>query len=525
MGKTFEVKIDRFDGGITNDPLDTSENVARMVTNFDSLTNQRRLIPYRSTESGDSSASTSKKQNFCIAKRTGTTYSLYSLGYISGDTKAEVLYKDLTTGAVNDLDDATWATPANNQSSDGTVNMGLFIYYEFMNKIFGLRTSSGNRPVIWIFDPTGGAWTDSERDIGNYRDVPSPITEENICGLVHSKDDILYIGFGANVIKNNNGTWTPFSVAALELPRKYLITAMCEYDGFLAIACAPANGVENSRIYLWDRDSSLTTISESIDAGEGIIKILEEVDGQLVSISLSGANGGTSATRFNDRVSFRRLVGQEMVKIKELQTGGTTAILRNRKQKIDNRLWFMMSISLNGATREGCWSVGRSNTSGQFTVVHEATPNNDTALSSGALNGFIKVGDYLFQSYTSGGTYGLSKTDDSANYTATAIYETTIRNDGDSSLTKKLLGVTVHTESMPAAGQIVLKYRVNRATNWTTIFTNTTDSDISHDAVNIESSGANLGEYKEIEFRIESTGGAVVTGLSYKGELVDRKKY
>jgi hypothetical protein len=109
-----------------------------------------------------------------------------------------------------------------------------------------------------------------------------------------------------------------------------------------------------------------------------------------------------------------------------------------------------------------------------------------------------------------------------------SIYETLALNDGDSSVTKKLLGVTVMTEPMPSSGQIVLKYRKNEdiiGDAWTTIFTHTTDDSISHSAINIESSGATLPEYKEIQFKIESTGGAVITGLKYKSEVIDKDLY
>ena len=83
------------------------------------------------------------------------------------------------------------------------------------------------------------------------------------------------------------------------------------------------------------------------------------------------------------------------------------------------------------------------------------------------------------------------------------------------------------TEPLPTAGQVVIKYRkdedLNDDTTWTTIFTNTTDNSISHDAVNI--SGEVLTQYKEIQFRIESTGGAVITGLKYKYEFIDKQLY
>jgi len=74
---------------------------------------------------------------------------------------------------------------------------------------------------------------------------------------------------------------------------------------------------------------------------------------------------------------------------------------------------------------------------------------------------------------------------------------------------------------MPTAGQIVLKYRTKEDEAWTTIFTHTTDDSQYHESVNIEADGSLIPQFKELQFRIESTGGAVVTGLVIKYELID----
>src|SRR3990167_487824 len=99
MAMLPEIKIDRFDGGIANDPRDPRESTCRMVTNFDILTDPKRLIPYNSAEDGDDAAATSQKQNFCIGYKTAGTdeWVLLALGVKSGASTAEVLYKSLTT--------------------------------------------------------------------------------------------------------------------------------------------------------------------------------------------------------------------------------------------------------------------------------------------------------------------------------------------------------------------------------------------------------------------------------------------
>ena len=189
----------------------------------------------------------------------------------------------------------------------------------------------------------------------------------------------------------------------------------------------------------------------------------------------------------------------------------------------------MSSITLNGTLREGVWSIGR-NKVGELTIAHERTPNNNTALTSGVLYNFIYVNDYLFQAYTDNGVFGLSKTIDGDTYSHNSIYETKIftgeLHGYDSSWLKFLLGVSVTHEPLGSGASVRVDYMIDEETSFTTILTSDTDNDISREAVNIESSGASLpGDYKEITFRVVATGGAEVTGLSFKEEITSRESY
>ncbi len=506
----IETTVDDFSKGIVNDSRDPRKGVARMVTNFN-LADTPRLTPYRDSEDGDSASATSKKQNFEIALRTGTTYSLYALGVKSGAATAEVTYKNLTTGAANDLDDNGWTNTTNNQSASVTAFFNLFKYYTKTGLIYGAKTNK-----IWAYDPSGSASFDE--DVIS-TDGGSSFNFTNIAqGLVHSKDDVLYIPYDNIIASNNNKTWVN---AAITIPAHLKINSICEYGNYLAIGASPLSGIGNSRVYLWDRDSSLTTLSESIDWGVGELKVLEEVDGYLVGISKVG---GTSDA-FVGRVIFRYLVGNRARKYDELVTGSSSITLLTVKQKIDNRVYFMLSCTINGAVREGLWSFGRSLLEDSFTIVHERTPNNDTALTAnGQVRGFYKVGDFTFISYINASSvFAISKTNDQSNFTATSIYESRIFGTLSPSFKKDLLGATVTTPFLPTAGQIVLEYAVDEnigTDTWTNIFTEATDNSISFSAVN-----SLPKDYKEIQFRIESTGGGEITGFTFKEKVTGKRNY
>ena len=546
MGK-IRTQLNWFSGGITNDPRDPARNVARYVANFDILTSPRKMIPYRSSESGEDTVARTIR-NYQVAVRTGSTFSLYGMGRTSAASDVvEIYYKDLTIGADNDLDDAQWTETANNVSASGAPSYVFFTYYRQTGRIYGAK--GGN--TYFAYDPTGSVAFDED---GATHSASATYTELSP-GVIHSKDDNLYVGRYNNagaggsksfVDKNDSGTW---SLAALTLPDHYIPTSICEWGNFLAIGCAHSDGVSNSRIFLWDRSETTPVLAESIDAGSGSLIILEEVDGELIAISQKGGRAGDfglvprSAPVHRNKVIFRRLDGNTMVKIFELQADhadytSTTTInttqLGATKRKVDNRLLFEMLIELNGAVRSGIWSIGRSGPGQPFSLIHERTPNNNTALTSASTSGprgFFIAGDFLFQSYSSAGTFAISKTDDTATYSHNSVWESKIFDGRDSndpsidaSYYKDLHEISIQTEELPTDGSVTVDYQVDEnigSESWTTLFTHSTDDSVSHSR---HSGGATMPkDYKQISFRILATGGAIVTGFVFDEEEKGRK--
>lgn len=510
------IVLNRWDGGIVNDARFPNSQVSKMVKNFDALTNPWQLIPYRDSEDVTPSLASDdvdNTQNFAVALRTGTTYSLYALGYIVGTTRARIVYKNLTTGASDDLSDNGWVQAANGTSTTNAVDLDLFVPYKVSGTtyIFGAL----NGASIWRFDPTGGAFVDAHQAL-TYTTIATN-------GVVHSKDDILYIPYDNKIAKNNAGSWTP---TALTLPAHLYITSISEYGDYLAIAAAPLSGVGSSRVFLWNRDDTLLTTSQSIDWGEGVVRIIEEVDGSLIGISVSGDAINQPSFRFDGRVVFRQLVGDSSYEFLKLvaDVGGAASIrMSPQKQKINNRLHFMMTITKDGTIHSGVWSVGKSSSDSSYSLFMERTLDNDTVLTNHIPIGFFYVGDFLFQAFQNGSSvYKVNKTNDSASFTATSIQETTV-NPGmpteNKPLKKQLVAVAVLNEDMPANGRIVLKYKVDGG-SFTTILTNTTDDSVVQEAAK-DASGNEFTSGREYEFRVESTGGAKITGLVYKYEILE----
>ncbi|HDO20109.1 MAG TPA: hypothetical protein ENG81_01100 [Candidatus Bathyarchaeota archaeon] len=91
----------------------------------------------------------------------------------------------------------------------------------------------------------------------------------------------------------------------------------------------------------------------------------------------------------------------------------------------------------------------------------------------------------------------------------------------DASILKALSKVNIQLSALPAAGKVIVKYKKDADATWTTIATNAVDDTISHVSVNIESTGVNLPEFREIAFRIELSGGAEMTAFKAKYEEKD----
>jgi len=502
MPKIYTIKIDRFNGGMVGDPRDPREAVCRACSNFDLFSQPYQLRPRFASEDGDSSASTSQKQNYTIALRSGTTYALFGLGVVSGTGRAEVQMKNISTGASNDLDDATWDNSINNnESSSGATNFELFTYYQRTGLIYGARAGTH----IWAFDPSSSAsWADSHQAL-----TYTTIRE----GLVHSKDDILYIPYDNKIAKNDNGSWT---VAALTLPSHLRIESIEERGNYLAIACVSKSSQSiESIVYLWDRDSSLETLSESYFWGNEQLKLIGEVDGFLVGISLKG----NITTSLADTVIFKYLSPTGPKEFARFEMG-TTTLLSSMRRKANGRLYFELYGSFDGVQRDGIWSISR--TQNGLAVTQEFTPNNTTALTNGQPKGFYFVNDFLFQSYLDNSVYKVSKTDDQGTYT-TSIYETTINPQMSvehRDLKKQLLGVRVTFVSLPASDTVPVYYKVDGASAWTLIGTASEDGTVSFEKTT-DTNSSNFTAGTEYEFKIESTHGAIPTSFSYKYAIIE----
>lgn len=499
-------KINKFNGGMTSNARSGNAEACRVIKHFDNYSLDSKLTPYRSMEVD--AVVESSLDTLRITKMLVANAKLYGFGAVSDvDSHAKVYVK--STGA----DPTTaWTTASGTatSASGGALSDVLFLAYH--NYLYG-----GNSTGIWKY----GDITSGGGEAFTYNEYTTHGATAQ--GLVHSKDDIMYIPSNNLILVNNSGSWS----VGLTLPTNSVVNCICEYGNYLAIACDQADGT--SVVYLWDRDSSLSTLSEKIDWGVGSLKLIECIGGVLTGISVSSAG----LNSISPEVLFKYYSGLTVIIFEQFAT--SLATIKADKQKFNDVFYFLAEMTINSVVLKGLWKIFKK-ADGKLTVSFDRLVRNDTALNAGGLKGFLRWGDYVFIAHLipTNSAYSIYRTNDQEIYTATSVYESKIfnavpgaggRRFGDSTLSKKLIGVSVSTEPLPANGSVSLYYKIDSETSWTLIFTNTTDNSISHSAVKIESSGANLPQHKEIQFRIESTGGAEITELDFLIELIPKRPY
>lgn len=488
------VSINEFSGGMTADIRDEALRVVKTAKHFDILTKRNTLTPNHSQVQGDSSSATQQMTDFLYYNSV-----VYGAGTDSGTGK-------ITVHTKSDFTLATWGSQANNAGASGTPVQGVFV--EYHGKGYGFY----NDGRVWANDLAGGAWNDTSTTIGSSAAVGA------IAGVVHSKDDVLYMATANIIGSNNNGSW---NAAALTLPSKYTVTCLCEFGDYLAIACKPKYS-GNSVVYLWDRNSSLTTISASIDWGFGNLQIIEQVDGELIGISF---RQDVLTSGPSNRLIFRNYVSGSGAQVfRELLVSGVGAsiyaLVYGRKFNA-NRLYFLADVLIDSVLFNGVWGLGK-NSYGKWVVWFDRLPNNDTAVASGAMRGFFMLGDFTFIAYSDSG-YKLTQTANTSVFAnGTSILETVINPNmltRDRTKNKQVKVVAVSTTPLTSGQQVVVKYKVDGGAYVTVLTQSTVGAVTTEQSAAGVTGGVTSG--REYQFRVESTGGAEITELKYSYEILE----
>lgn len=490
MSKSLTITKNSFFGGISDDPRKQSSTECQITKHFDIFSQPHKLIPYRSLEADTetSVSSTDLKQylvrDFVYASESSK---LYGLGQTAGGLTKILQKADATTGV--------WTTPASSEGN-GAVKNGCF--FEYKDYLWGFQ---GTTSIFkWGLLSGTPSITNATATVG--------ATITSVANGIIAADGNAYMAYNNVIVRiAPGGTVTD---SAKTVPDTYKITSLTNYGSYMAIAAAPKSVYNGqSKVYIWNLSSDLFT--ETIDWGEGELRILETVEGLLVGITDRYLNNSVGAGKGSMIVQV--YTGGSAQVYKEIYTQAlTNKTIPLSKVVKNNRLFWSAKIMTNssGTTyNEGIWSFGRKNSQYPFTLSLDIQDEN---VNTTGIEGFGSAANFFFIAHSGDGS--VDKTNDSAVYTFTSSYESQIYNFGAPFVFKKLESVTVFTAPLPTGASVTVSYKKDDETSFTTIGTFLTTGGISRDFINIESSGVDFPSFKEITFKISSTGGAEITGYS-----------
>jgi len=487
--KPQPISIEQFFGGISDDPRKASANEFQMSKHFDIFSQPQKLIPYRSLEADTetSVSATALKQylvrDFLYASASAKEYGLGQTG--AGLTK--ILQKaDASTGL--------WTLPATSEGNGAAIN-GCF--FEFKDYAWGFQgTTSLFR---WGLLSGVPAITNAAATVG--------ATITSVANGVIAADGNAYLAYNNVIVRIAPGL--TITDNAKTVPTNYKITSLSNFGSYLAIGCSPiASFNGQSKVFIWNLSSDL--FSETIDWGEGDLRVLEMVEGMLIGVTDRYLNNATGAGKGS--MIIQGYSGGSSQVLKEVFTqalvGKTIPISKFVK---NNRLFFAAKIMTNSAGTtydEGIWSFGRKNVNYPFSLTLDVIDEN---INTSGIQAIGAAANYFFIAHSGDGS--VDKTNDASIYTSTSIYESQIFDFNTPGITKRLNKVTIFTAPILASGSVTLKYKMDAQTTFTTIGSLSTVGALSRDFINIESSGADFPCANEMQFRLESTGGAEITGF------------
>lgn len=515
------VKINKFSGGLAEDVREKRTDSFANAHNFDVFNNDF-LKPYRDTETETLSSGTidAYKITDAVVNTSANTTSQKNIFFLgragSADETAKLFEKSTQLG---DLDDATSITSNIGVSTGGedtTHNVVPNTLVSYDKKLFFLATDSSANTWLMVYDRNTVTLSTILTTAGSDPIEDYPLNVQGTViprPFVHPKSGKMYIAVSGKLY-----TYDPINgliADQIVIPnyKEVVCTSLCDYGGYLAIATAPKNQGNPSKVILWDMTSS--TVNDIIDFGEGALMILENLGGVIIGLS-ADSTGGSSPFSVSPRIVMRGYSGGTSQVLKSFNS--TSIQLNNFKQKQNDKLFFVGKITVQGVETFQIFVCGK-NKSGSWFLSPDRLVNGDTAV--GDILGFNLIGDYLWAGYRTSSVNYLVRTNDASNFTATSIYESLVNHgmsEEDRGKKKQLKSVSVAKTS--TTGQLVLKYRVDSQSSgdWVTICTLSSGGKLNRKEGR-EATGTPFNAGYEYQFRVESTNGAELVEVKYEYDV------
>lgn len=514
--QNYKETIDLFYGGVSDDPRIQKAEIFQIAQHFDIWTNPKKLAPYRQMVADvDATAKGYKIDGFAYENS-----GLYGVGRSSGGTNNKIYQKPVFSAV-----SGTWAAaPSGTASSaNGFGHVLCITYHDRLYVDAGLQIDS-----YGTLDPSGTYTNDAY--------TPGGVVA---CQGIITTDDLLIVPTTFELaVKDGKGSGpTDKWSVMLTLPDNRQILDLCEWGNFVAVATHPGGGYNpqiGSKVALWDKAN--VDVYSWIDWGEGDLRILDDLEGTLIGVSTSGQTNDEGSIK--PKLTIRQYTGgNEAQVLFELEgdEGEAFSVSSNlAKFKDGNRLIFGLNITKDGQTYYQLASVGRKSAAYPWSFTLDRLVDNQNAITE--IDATFKLSQTVFVAFNGDGS--INRTDDTATYT-TATYISQIIT-GDSKVQdahrrfKQLLMAGVLTTPLTTGQSVSLSYRTDGG-SWKLIRTYAYGDDSNADpavvppnmgfeagAADVNGDGTDLEpfvNYKELEFMVQSSGGAQPTGIVYAWKL------
>jgi len=468
----------KFDKGIT--PKVYTKDSATRIEHFDTITEVLR--PFRTLISSPHNQ--------------GGGVTIGQLALINFDILNDVLYAvgtdhaTPTTGAIYKWD--TTAFEWQSKQSFGGTLVPDAVLQAHASYLFGIV--NGN--TLYRFSPPSTLSMSFYSLGATYSYFCDPIT--------HSKDGIMYFG-SDNVLHKVDSTGATGSVA-LTLPNaNFRITSLDEQGNFINIVGFDYLTGESSSL-LWDRDTSVVDLTESVSLGRDIV------------VHNATLLGTTFFVQHRQNISNTSFAEKPMLIIKYMNgnipttlyefpvvTIGATSGLIGGKYTDNERLYFTARIQFDGEStaRNVVFCLDYK---GRLTIAQNVAIDTGTVL----MKGLIRNGEGFWIGAGADGAWNTT-----TSYATVSAFETNDIRAENLGENIQFIESYITCESLPSGASIVLKARKNTETTFTTLKTFDTDGQTKLKLTSLEAVNAlnGLDGARQVRFRIESTGGATITGF------------
>lgn len=491
--------INKFDGGIAQDPRARSADQYQVCTGFDVFTNPHLLIPYI-----DSTPET-MASGIIDDLRPQEVY-LYSTGYITVGykTSARTQPTVYTKSNIND----PWSA-----NGDATVGQVLIegTSISFRGKMYFLTHDSGT--TISLQRADGGAVV---TNVGSF----SSTTATAIRPFVHPKNNQIVIVTGQSILTYDG---TTLAAATLTIPVGYTASSIADYGDNVAFAMNENLGNLPALVGIWSFNTSNTVFDIIVPFGEGSIYFIVNLYNILFAIT---TGNGAQFVRVNPRLRIKSYSGGSVDTVIDISIPPDTTVIPNIARMISttstknsNKIYFGLNNDY------ALYAFGK-NSEGTYILTQDRYYNNGTYVNT--LKCVSLIGDIAWiGSVNNAGVYSLMRTKingltETPTYTAVNIYKTLINHGmGLSRYTiqdvhkEKTINAIAVQQSTAALGNIELGYAMDGSTFNDVI--NQANSLILKQYVDAtrQTDGQPLTTGREFELQLSSSGGAVIRQIMY----------